>query len=348
MLGWRSPDRPASPPLPVDRTDAPPPSTAAAAPGVAFVGAVAGVAWLLGGAAGVAPLVAGIVAGFAAGNLGAVPPACWTGIRWAGRHLLRAGVVLLGLRLSLAELAELGVGGAIAVVAGVVTTFGSTRWLARRLDVSAELGLLVATGYAVCGASAIAAVEGVTDADEEDVAFAIGLVTLFGSLSIVVLPAVAEVAGLDPGRFGAWTGAAVHDVGQVVATASTAGAPALTVAIVVKLCRVVLLAPIVAAISARRAQRDPGRAGAPVPAFVVGFLATAAVRSTDVLPAAVLATGRRLETTLLCAAMVALGCGVRVTRLRRLGARPIALGLVAWIVVAGAALAVAHAVPVAG
>ncbi|KOG86582.1 membrane protein, partial [Streptomyces varsoviensis] len=105
------------------------------------------------------------------------------------------------------------------------------------------------TGYSICGASAIGAVSEVTGSDEEDVATSVALVTLCGTLAIAVLPLLHHPLGLDGTQFGRWVGASVHDVGQVVATAQTAGPAALGEAVLVKLMRVALLAPLVAAVA---------------------------------------------------------------------------------------------------
>ncbi len=328
-------------------------------PGVAVVVALAALAWGAATATGLSPLALGVVAGVVAGNVRGVPAAARPGVEFVARLFLRSAIVLMGLRLSLGDLRGLGGAGVAAVVAGAAATFVGVRWLARRLGVSGDLGLLVAAGYAVCGASAIAAVNGVRGADDDDVAFAVGLVTLFGTLSIVVLPALAGAAGLGPVRTGAWAGAAVHDVGQVVAAASGAGPSGLTTAVVVKLCRVMLLAPLVAGLGAADARRRSvdragiggsspggatGRAPGMVPGFVVAFIGAVAVRSTGVVPEAAVTTARSVEVALFCTAMVALGTGVRLGRVRATGWRPIALGLAAWLLVGGLALGVAQVV----
>jgi len=202
---------------------------------------------------------------------------------------------------------------------------------------------LLGSGYAICGASAIAAVNGIVEADEEQTAYAIALVTLCGSLSIFVLHPVGDLLGLGPVQFGNWVGGAVHDVGQVVATASHSGDMALESATVAKLTRVVMLAPIVAAVSFWRRRRtrlaDPsrGRSLPLVPLFVVGFLAAIVVRSTGFLSDAALDNAADIEKLLLMLALAALGLGVRVSRLRVLGPKPLLAGLLAWMLVAGVA-----------
>lgn len=320
-------------------------------PGLAVVALLAAIAFALTEWIDLSPLVIGIGLGALVANVAAIPPVLTPGIAFAARSILRAGVVLLGLRLSLGDLAGLGADGLVVVAMVVTITFFGTQWLARRLGIGAEMGLLVATGYSICGASAIAAVNGVVHADEEETAYAITLVTLCGTLSIVALPAIAELVGLSGAAFGTWVGGAVHDVGQVVATASHGDAAALQAATVVKLTRVVLLAPLVAmvAIGARRrraatlsaAANDPFVEAQPplLPLFVVGFLAAIAVRTTGVLGDGALDLAAQAEKILLTVALVAMGLGVRIARMRRLGARPLALGLLAWILVAATAYA---------
>lgn len=335
MLRSESEQRPGGSPV-IDRTRR-------LLPGVVLVAVIAAVATLVASASSsLSPLVVGIVLGALVANVVTVPDRFTPGVAFCARSLLRVGIVILGLRLSLGDLAGLGASG-LVVVAGVVTvTFFGTQWLGRRLGITRDLSLLVATGYSICGASAIAAMDGVIDADEEETAYAITLVTLCGTLSIIVLPLIAEVVGLSGADYGTWVGGAVHDVGQVVATANHGGSEALAAATVVKLTRVVLLAPLVALVSLRRrstsdADVTEGKRPPLLPLFVVGFLAAILLRSSDVLSDDVLATAKDLEKIVLTVALVGLGLGVRVAKMRRLGGRPLVLGLLSWILVAGTA-----------
>ncbi|WP_420453466.1 YeiH family protein [Ilumatobacter sp.] len=357
------------------------------APGVGAVVAIAAVATLLAQvSSSVSPLVVGIVLGAAVANVVSIPASLASGITFCARTVLRIGIVVLGLRLSLGDLASLGADGLLVVAGVVAVTFFGTRWLASRLGIGPDLGLLVATGYSICGASAIAAMDGIIDADEEETAYAITLVTLCGTLSIVVLPLIASAVGLEGADYGTWVGGAVHDVGQVVATASHDGGAALAAATVVKLTRVVLLAPLVALVALRRrsaattptaasAQTEDGStdggitnggstdvgstdvgsaddgsaddgAGASgstaarpplLPLFVVGFLIAILVRSSGVLDDGALDVASDVEKVLLTVALTGLGLGVQVRSMRRLGGRPLLLGLMSWVLVAGAA-----------
>ncbi len=298
----------------------------------------------------VSPLTSSVAIGFAVVNLFGWPSWAEAGTALAAKPLLRLGVALLGMDLSLQALLDLGPRGALAVVSVVTVTILGVTLLARWFGLSQDLGLLIGVGYGICGASAVAAVKPQTDATEQEASYAVGLVAICGTLSIGVLPVIGAALGLSDHLFGLWAGAAVHDVGQVVATASTRGDLALRAAIVVKLARVAMLAPVVLIMSMRHRRRAANghthTNHVPlVPGFVLGFLALAALNSTGRIPAAITAGTTTVSHILIAFGLAALGLGVRWRELRAVGSRPLALGLLAWALVAGIALLVVHLLP---
>lgn len=291
----------------------------------------------------VSTLMIALVMGALVTNLGLGRPSFAPGFRFSVKRLLRLGIVLLGLQLAVPEVLALGGPVLLVVVGTVAVTFVGTNWLGRRLGLSKERSLLVATGFSICGASAVAAMDGVTESDEEDVMTAIALVTIFGSFAIVALPLLQVPLGLDARLFGLWSGASVHEVAQVVATASAVGSAALAPAVVVKLTRVVLLAPLVAGVSLWM-RRSAATSGAQdtrpplAPLFVLGFLATMGLRSTGVLPDVVLEVAATAQTLLLTAAMFGMGASVRLKALLRAGGPGLLLGLASTVMIAVVAL----------
>lgn len=317
-----------------------------ALPGLALAGAGAAVSLAAHWAHhALPPLVLCVGLGILVANVLHVPAAAAPGLRVAAGPVLRIGVVLLGLDLVFPDILALGLKALLVVVAVVAITFFATRWAGRRLGISDDLSLLVATGFSICGVSAIAAADGVIEADEDEVAFAVALVTLCGTLAIVTLPPLQHVLGFDDEQFGAWVGASVHDVAQVVATSSTAGAVALATAIVVKLTRVMLLAPLVAGIALERgrgARSDPadGASRPPlVPPFIIAFVVMIGVASLGVIPDRALDRIDDLRTVLLGMALFALGTRVNVGRFRQIGPRPLVLGLASWVLIAAVSYA---------
>lgn len=294
------------------------------------------VSWLL---PSVSALTAAVLLGAVVANVVTLPPSLAPGIKLAGRRLLRIGIVLLGLKLVIRDVLALGYGVLAVAVAAVVVTFAVTRWLGRVLGVSDGLSLLIATGFSICGASAVAAMNGVREQDEEDVAKALGLVTLFGTVAMFSLPALFPLTGLSPAGYGVWAGGSVHEVAQVVAAAGPVTG-ALAIAVAVKLTRVVLLAPMLAAVSIAERRRFPDAGKRPplVPLFVVGFLVMAAVRATDLLPDVVLSAATFVDNLLLAAGMFALGTAVRLRSLVRSGLPALTLGLLSTVLIAAVAL----------
>lgn len=301
-------------------------------------------------------MTAAVVLGVLAANL---PGAgAWTagrarpGLDFAGKHFMRAGIVLLGLKVSTTEILDLG-WPALGLIAAVVTAgFSGTYAISRLFRLPPVTSLLVATGFSICGASAIGAMAAVRRIRHTDTVLPVALVTLCGTLAIGVLPLLVHPLGLGPAVFGAWAGASVHDVGQVVATAQTAGTGALAIAVVVKLTRVLLLAPVTAIAGAHhRMNPAPGaaEAGAPlppvVPLFVLGFVAMVSLRSTGWLPENWLAAGALAQDVLLGAALFGLGSAVRIRTLLLTGGRALLAALASWLLIAalglGAALLIA-------
>ena len=269
------------------------------------------------------------------------------GLTLAGRRLLRIGIVVLGLKLSLGDIARLGWVAILAIVALVAVSFVITWLVGRLFRLDGDQAVLMAAGFSICGVSAVGAMAAARRSRAEDTGTPITLVTLYGTLAIVVLPALARLLGLDGSQFGHWVGASVHDVGQVVATAQTAGAAALAVAVVVKLTRVLMLAPLVAIASIQTRRRDstdeaPKARPAIVPLFIIGFVVAVLLRSFVPLPDALLSSADVVQSAFLASALFGIGASLRLEQFARSGMRAIGAGLVSWIAILGLALAVVY------
>ena len=311
---------------------------------LAAVGAAVGYAvhaWL----PGVQPGTVAVALGALLVNLRWIPDRASPGLTFASKKLLRVAVVLLGFALSLRQVAELGGPGLVVVLVTVAAAFFGTLALARLLRVRSATGLLVATGFSICGASAIAAMEPLAKGKKDDTAVSVALVTLCGSLAILVLPLLRHPLGLeDPLAFGQWVGASVHDVGQVVATGNTVPG-SLESAVIVKLTRVILLAPLVFGVGLYLHRRHTselapsGKRPALVPLFVACFIGAIVLNSVVTLPESFLEVASRVQELLLAVALFALGTGIHWQVMRRAGGRPLLLGLLSWLLVAGVAYA---------
>jgi uncharacterized integral membrane protein (TIGR00698 family) len=290
----------------------------------------------------VSPLLIAIVLGAILSNVTTIPARIQPGLKFSAKKLLRIGVALLGLQLVFGDIIGLGFGMIAVVVAIVVLGIVGTMFVGRLLGLNWTQRFLIACGFSICGAAAVAAADGVIDADEEEVLTAVALVVIFGTCMIPVIPLLANTIGLDHVAAGMWAGGSIHEVAQVVAAGGAIGGGALTVAVVVKLARVVMLAPVMAVVSARQRRLSRGsdvKRPPLIPLFVVGFLACAALRTSGALPDIFITSAKFTQTALLTAAMFALGAGVNIASLRKVGIRPFLLALTSTAWVAGLALA---------
>ena len=287
---------------------------------------------------GTSALIWALALGALVANSGLLRPSFAPGIRVASRRVLRIGVALLGIRLSLGTVGDLGLCTIVVIIGSMALTFAVTLLVGRLLGVSGPLSLLIATGTGICGASAIVAMESVSEASREEAAFALATVTVLGSVAMVGLPFLRTPLGLNMTDYGIWSGASIHEVAQVVGATAGVSAVALKIGTLVKLARVALLAPLVFGFAVSRGRGRP--AGTPlVPLFVIGFLALAAVRSTGVLSTRLVADLTRVDVLILAAGMAGLGLGLELSRLRGLGVRPLLLGLASWFTIALVSLA---------
>ncbi|MBN8726495.1 MAG: YeiH family putative sulfate export transporter [Xanthomonadales bacterium] len=285
-------------------------------------------------------LTVAIVLGMLLGNLAGdrLPPSCTPGIGYAQRTLLRAGVVLYGLRISFQQIAAIGVGALVLDVAVVASTLALGLWIGPRwLGLDRDTALLTACGSAICGAAAVLATERILQPEPGKVAIAVATVVLFGTLNIFLYPLLYPYLGLAAAEFGIYAGATVHEVAQVVAVGNAIDPATADAAVIVKLTRVLLLIPFLLFLGTWQSRRSGRRGAISVPWFAIGFLGVCALNSVITPAPAVRAALLDLDTFLLATAMAALGVETRFGRLRALGIRPLvlALSLFGWLSIGG-------------
>lgn len=259
------------------------------------------------------------------------------------KTLLQASVVLLGFGMNLAAVAhagERGLGLALVTISGtLLLAAGLGRWL----RVPRRTSLLIATGTAICGGSAIAAVSAVIDAAEAEMSVAMGAVFVLNAVALVVFPPLGRGLGLSQAQFGAWAGMAIHDISSVVGAASQYGLGALQTATAVKLSRALWIVPVALLAGWRYPPAQaPGvrrRRMAPVPWFIACFLLASLART--LWPPLALAAPllSRLAIAGLTLTLFFIGAGLSRATLRAVGARPLAQALVLWLAVGAGALA---------
>lgn len=328
------------------------------APGLLLAGAIAAAAtWgarqpLLAGS-GLSALTLAICIGLVIGNTvyPRLAPGCHAGVGLAKQRLLRAGIVLYGLRLTFQDIGHVGMAGVVVDALVLGSTFLLAQWLGRRVfGLDARTTVLIGAGSSICGAAAVLATEPVIKGRAEDVAVAVATVVVFGTVGTFLYPALfhwnAAHGWLDmsPAQYGLYVGSTVHEVAQVVAAGEAIAPEAADVAVISKMVRVMMLAPFLLLLSmavARGNRSSQVSDGQPrritIPWFALGFVAMAGVNSLGVLPAAVVQVGVQLDNALLAVAMAALGLTTHVRAVRAAGTKPLLLAalLFAWLLVVG-------------
>ncbi|KAB1074396.1 YeiH family protein [Methylobacterium planeticum] len=271
------------------------------------------------------------------------------GIAFSAKQVLEVAVTLLGASLSLATILASGPALLTGIVGTVVLTIGASCLICRALGLPVRMAILVACGNAICGNSAIAAVAPVIGAESKDVAAAIAFTAVLGVLMVLGLPLFIPLAGLSANQYGVLAGLTVYAVPQVLAATVPAGLASTQVGTLVKLVRVLMLGPVVVVLSllAPRLRRaGEGARGASrlgftklVPWFILGFLLLASLRSLGLIPDAALGPLTRVAGFLTVASMAALGLGVDVRVLARVGGRVTAAVTLSLLVLIAISLA---------
>ncbi|MEU9817841.1 YeiH family protein [Pseudonocardia alni] len=317
-------------------------------PGLAVALLVAGVAT----AAGIeVPVIGGPVFGIVLGVLVATVlrpgDRLRPGLAFASRPVLQTSIVVLGLTLSLTQIAHVGL-TSLPVMLGTLAVALAGAWgLGRLLGVRGDAQLLIGVGTAICGASAIAATQAVIRAKESQVAYAIGTIFTFNVVAVLTFPQLGHLMGLAPHAFGLWAGTAINDTSSVVAAGYAYGGDAGPYSVIVKLTRTLMLIPIVLVLATRVARRDAEAAGEPtrslpwrtlVPTFLIGFVVASALTSSGLVPEAWHPAITTLGTFLITTALAGIGLSMRLSDVRRAGPRPL-LGAGLWILVGASSLA---------
>jgi uncharacterized integral membrane protein (TIGR00698 family) len=320
-------------------------------PGLFLTSTIAAAAFEIRNLSGItvfSPLIIAIVLGMTFHNTVGTPPAFKPGVTFSMRRILRFAIVMLGLQLSLSQVASVGIGGVMIIALSLAGTFVFTVWLGRRLGIDRKLAQLIAAGTSICGASAVIATNTVTHGSDEDVAYAVASVTVFGSASILLYPFFGGLLQLTPHAFGLWAGASIHEIAQVVAAAFQNGTEAGNFGTIAKLSRVMLLAPMIVVLGHLNAKDRPTVVGGsaegrtrkaiPKPWFVAGFVAMMLFNSLDLIPKMDKTYLVQATTFLLTVALAAMGLETDVVKLRAKGWKPLVVGAGSWLFISTVSL----------
>ena len=306
-------------------------------PGTILCLSVAWLAWMASSLpwiqkAQLSPLTLAIVAGMALGN--AIPERLLErlhpGLRFCQQKMLRLGIVLYGVRLTVGDLAKLGPRAFLLDVTVISSVLIVGYWLGTRVfGLDRDTALLVSAGSGICGAAAVLATDRVIESESHKVSVAVATVVVFGTAAMFLYPLLYPHTGLTARQFGIYTGATVHEVAQALAAGRAVSQAASDTAVITKMFRVLLLAPVLLVVSrVRRGGTASASGQIRFPWFVFWFGAVIVAQSLAPLPQSARTHLIDLDTVLLSSAMFALGVGTRWQQLKQAGTRPLLLAAV--------------------
>lgn len=317
-------------------------------PGVLACAVVAAAATFLSEHYGAPVMLFALLLGMAMNFLSGDSP-CKPGIEFTARTVLRLGVALLGLRITVGQIAELGFGPVAIVVVSVVLTIGASMLVAKLMGFQSLFGLLSGGATAICGASAALAIAAALPAHplkERATLFTVVGMSALSTLAMIVYPMFAQAIGLDPRAAGVFLGATIHDVAQVVGAGYSLSKETGDVATFVKLMRVAMLVPVVVfavLITRTRPEQAEGKRPPLLPGFAIGFAILVAVNSTGWLPKPLTQAGADFSRWCLVAAIAGIGMKTQLKELAAVGVRPIVLMVGETVFLVALALALMRA-----
>ena len=251
------------------------------------------------------------------------------------QRLLRTGIILFGFSLSLEQIFAVGWQALLLDAITIFTIFTAGTWIGIKFfKLPRDVAILTSVGSAICGAAAVLATESVLKPKQQHVTVAVATVVLFGTLAMFSYPLIYQFAGMSEQAFGVYIGSTVHEVAQAVAAGESISGETLQTAVVVKLIRVMMLAPFILLLSSHLSRNAAsGSEGGKIiiPWFVFGFIAATAVNSLIAIPAPLLNIIKLTSQFSLALAMAALGLQTRWVTIRQAGAKPLLLALILFL-----------------
>lgn len=256
----------------------------------------------------------------------------------ASKKALQVSVVGLGFGMNLFESLAAGKQGMLFTIVSVVGVMCIGVLIGKWMKVNRKSAYLIATGTAICGGSAIAAVGPVIDADDDQMSMSLATIFILNAIALFVFPPIGRWIGLSQEQFGLWAAIAIHDTSSVVGAGAAYGEEALQIATTVKLTRALWIIPL--ALVSSLIFRAKGKKVS-VPWFILLFVLAMVLNTFLPIPSAATDLIVMLSRKLLCMTLFLIGCGLSLSSIKKVGARPLALGLLLWIVISISALAVA-------
>ncbi|MEG0947795.1 MAG: YeiH family protein [Bacteroidales bacterium] len=304
----------------------------------------------------ISPLIVGIILGMIyANSLRVHLPQAWVpGVIFCTKSMLRWGIILYGMRLTFQDVVAVGMAGLTVDVIIVASTLILGVIVGKALKMDKDLALLTATGSSICGAAAVLGAEPVLKSEPYKTAIAVATVVIFGTIAMFLYPVLyrSGILGLQPSEMGIYAGATLHEVAHAVGAGDAMGPEVGNTAVIVKMLRVILLAPVlllmallIPKVRKSKTSKNNEKSKITIPWFAFGFLAVIGINSLQVIPPSIVTFLNNVDTFFLTMAMTALGVETSFSKFKKAGPKPFILALVLFIWLLGAGFMLSKFVP---
>jgi uncharacterized integral membrane protein (TIGR00698 family) len=289
-------------------------------------------------------LVIAVVIGFLIANLFKIPDSFLPGTTFTVKKILKLGIILIGFKISLADINSLGLKGLVVILLSVSFCFYFTMWLGKKMGIEKKLAILLAAGTSICGASAIIATGSVIKSDEKDSAISVAVISVIGTIFMVLYPVAFHTFGMGKLIYSVWAGSSIHEVAQVVAAGFSVSEEVGNYSSMVKMSRVTFIIPVTLILLFREIRQVNSEAKTislkdlNIPWFVIGFVLMILLNSMAIIPDAIKTYIIQLDNILLTAAMFSLGTDINFSKVKETGLQPFYLCLASSIVISTVSL----------
>jgi uncharacterized integral membrane protein (TIGR00698 family) len=284
-------------------------------------------------------------------NFTTIPVTFDPGIQYSLKSILKLSIILLGTSLNLWQVLSIGGSSLIVILTVVILGILLTVYLGRMMGLTGTIPTLIGVGTAICGATAIATISPIMKAKEEETAFAITTIFIFNVIAVIAYPIIGILIGMSNEIFGMWAGTAVHDTSSVVAAGYAYSNEAGGVATVVKLTRTLFLIPLAIIIGVYLGIKSPDKEngsrvklGKIFPWFILGFLVMSIINTLGMLNKDIVSVVTDASKFMILMAMTSVGLGANFSKMKKIGVKPIILGLCSSVIVAIISIALIYIV----
>ncbi len=264
------------------------------------------------------------------------------GIQYCMKNALVVGIVLLGFSLDFQLIIELGPKIIGLVIGYVIVALFMAYLLGKMLNINSPLAILIGVGSSICGASAVVALSPCIGAEEDDTIIAVSIVSFLGTIGVIIYTFISQTTDINPQIYGIWSGISLHGVSHAVAAAFSLGSQSGEIGTLVKMARVLMIAPVSVVLSYQFGKKGSNHRTVGVPLYIILFLIAGVINSMLDMPIGFSLFIKQLSKLMILFAMAAMGLSIDFSKIKNKGMASVLLGIVIFVIMASTSLVIVN------